>query len=863
MTESKIVIVALCAALMGVGAQTVYAQMTDAQVVKYVQQASKQGKSQTEISRDLLAKGVTMDQVNRLKEKYANGELSGDDTKEGMNVSTSGNARQAKKPTSDRKPARAKDLKDGQTDYRRQNDSKRQSLLTQEQDIEEEMDFTGLIDDGQTLEPQKPVRDTSVIFGHDIFQPREDGISFEPNENVATPDNYMLGPGDEVIIDIWGYNEANIQQTISPEGRINIEMVGPVYLTGLTVKEAESKIKKVLSSKYAEIGGERPNTEVSVSLGAIRTIQVNVMGDVDYPGAYRMSSFSTVFSALYAAGGVSETGSLRAIQIVRNGKVVATADIYAYIFDGLSTTDIRLQDGDVIYVPAYVNVVKALGGVKRSMKYEMAEGETVADLLKYSGGFTGRAFRDNVSVLRTSGTGRQILTASRADGYNVILEDGDEVTVGVSPQHFTNRLEIKGYVVNPGEYEFGGDIKTVKQLVDAAGGLKEDAFLGRAVLQREKTDRTFEMMSVDIGGIMKGTRPDVDLRKGDVLTVPGIYEMRDRGTLTINGMVVAPGIFDYAENTTVEDLIVLAGGLLDGASMAKVDVARRIVDPYSLEIKETIGESFTFAIKDGLAVDGADKFYLEPYDVVSVRKSPAFQAQKFVTVEGEVAFPGEYVLQTNGERLSSVIKRAGGLTYLSFVKGGKLTRKMTEEEIETAQATLETEKRNIQKQKQKLALTQGTSADIDEEDLETIKVSERYTVAVDFEKAMANPGSVYDIILREGDVLSIPENVGTVAIKGEVLYPNTVAYVEGKPISYYISQAGGFNNDAKQAKLYVVYMNGSVDKGSGAKVQPGCEIVVPRKPERKGMSVAEVMSLSTSAASMSTMIVSLVNMLKK
>lgn len=863
MTESKIVIVALCAALMGVGAQTVYAQMTDAQVVKYVQQASKQGKSQTEISRDLLAKGVTMDQVNRLKEKYANGELSGDDTKEGMNVSTSGNARQAKKPTSDRKPARAKDLKDGQTDYRRQNDSKRQSLLTQEQDIEEEMDFTGLIDDGQTLESQKPVRDTSVIFGHDIFQPREDGISFEPNENVATPDNYKLGPGDEVIIDIWGYNEANIQQTISPEGRINIEMVGPVYLTGLTVKEAESKIKKVLSSKYAEIGGERPNTEVSVSLGAIRTIQVNVMGDVDYPGAYRMSSFSTVFSALYAAGGVSETGSLRAIQIVRNGKVVATADIYAYIFDGLSTTDIRLQDGDVIYVPAYVNVVKALGGVKRSMKYEMAEGETVADLLKYSGGFTGRAFRDNVSVLRTSGTGRQILTASRADGYNVILEDGDEVTVGVSPQHFTNRLEIKGYVVNPGEYEFGGDIKTVKQLVDAAGGLKEDAFLGRAVLQREKTDRTFEMMSVDIGGIMKGTRPDVDLRKGDVLTVPGIYEMRDRGTLTINGMVVAPGIFDYAENTTVEDLIVLAGGLLDGASMAKVDVARRIVDPYSLEIKETIGESFTFAIKDGLAVDGADKFYLEPYDVVSVRKSPAFQAQKFVTVEGEVAFPGEYVLQTNGERLSSVIKRAGGLTYLSFVKGGKLTRKMTEEEIETAQATLETEKRNIQKQKQKLALTQGTSADIDEEDLETIKVSEQYTVAVDFEKAMANPGSVYDIILREGDVLSIPENVGTVAIKGEVLYPNTVAYVEGKPISYYISQAGGFNNDAKQAKLYVVYMNGSVDKGSGARVEPGCEIVVPRKPERKGMSAAEIMSLGTSAASMSTMIVSLVNILKK
>ena len=859
MTKSRILIAVLCVAFAGAGAQSAYAQMTDDQVVKYVQQASKQGKSQTEISRELLARGVTMDQVNRLKEKYANGELSGDGATTGRS-SASSNARQAKKPTSDRKPA--KDLKAGQTDYRRQNDSRRQLLLTQEQE-DGEMDLGDLMGDEMEPDRQKPVRDTSVIFGHDIFQPREDGISFEPNENVATPDNYKLGPGDEVVVDIWGYNEANIQQTISPEGKINIEMVGPVYLTGLTVKEAESKIKKVLAAKYSSIGGDSPNTEVSVSLGAIRTIQVNVMGDVDYPGAYRMSSFSTVFSALYAAGGVSETGSLRAIEVVRNGKKVATVDIYAYIFDGKSTNDVRLQDGDVILVPAYVNVVKALGGVKRSMKYEMAEGETVADLLKYCGGFTGRAFRDNVSVLRNSGTSRQILTASQASGYAVVLEDGDEVTVGVSPQHFANRLEIKGYVVNPGEYELGGNITTVKQLVAAAGGVKEDAFLGRAVLQREKADRSFETMSVDLGGIMKGTRPDVALRRGDVLTVPGIFEMSDRGTLTINGMVVAPGVFDYAENTTVEDLIVLAGGLLDGASMSKVEVSRRVVDPYSLEIKETIGESYTFSIKDGLAVNGADKFYLEPYDVVSVRKAPAFQAQKFVTVEGEVAFPGEYVLQTNGERLSSVIERAGGLTYLAFVKGGKLTRRMSEEEIETAQATLETERRNIQKQKQKLALAQGTSADVDDEDLETMKISENYTVAVDFEKAIANPGSVYDIVLREGDVLSIPENVGTVAIKGEVLFPNTVAYVEGKPLNYYITQAGGFNNDAKQSKVYVVYMNGSVDKGAGARIEPGCEVVVPKKPDRKAMSATEIMSIGTSTASLTTMVVSLVNMLKK
>lgn len=862
MTRTKFLIIAVCLALTGAGVQDVYAQMTDDQVVAYVKQASQQGKSQTEISRELLAKGVTMDQVNRLKAKYS-GEADSGMGASGRS-SASGNARQAKKPTSDRKPAKSKDIRDGQTDYRRTDMDNRRTMLNYENEEELGFDYDDM-EGGNLpeLESRKPVRDTSVIFGHDIFQPREDGISFEPNENVATPDNYKLGPGDEVVIDIWGYNEANIQQTISPEGRINIEMVGPVYLTGLTVKEAESKIKKVLASKYSSIGGERPNTEVSVSLGAIRTIQVNVMGDVDYPGAYRMSSFSTVFSALYAAGGVSETGSLRAIQVIRNGRKIATVDIYAYIFDGKSTNDVRLQDGDVILVPAYVNVVKALGGVKRSMKYEMAEGETVADLLKYCGGFTGRAFRDNVSVSRNSGTSRQILTASQASGYGVVLEDGDEVTVGVSPQHYANRLEIKGYVVNPGEYEYGGDITTVKQLVSAAGGLKVDAFLGRAVLQREKADRTYETLSVDLGGIMNGTRPDVTLRKGDVLTVRGKYEMEDRGTLTINGMVVAPGIFDYAENTTVEDLIVLAGGLLDGASMSKVEVSRRVVDPYSLDISEKIGESFTFSIKDGLAVDGADKFYLEPYDVVSVRRAPAFQTQQFVTVEGEVAFPGAYVLQTKGERLSSVIERAGGLTSLAFVKGGKLTRMMSEEELETARKTLETERRNIQRQKERLALTQGTSAEVNMDDLETMQVSSTYTVAVDFEKAMANPGSVYDIILREGDVLSIPENVGTVAIKGEVLFPNTVAYVQGKPVSYYISQAGGFSNDAKQPKVYVVYMNGSVGKGSASVVEPGCEIVVPRKPERKAMSTTEIMSLGTSTASLATMIVSLVNMLSK
>ena len=834
----KKTLIVLMTLLLSAAAYQANARMTDDQVVKYVKQATEQGKTQNEISRELLARGVTVDQVNRLKEKYENGELTGDGQGPAAGPATDGNARQARKATSDRKPG---------------------GVASVGQEDEEEIPAEG--EQGMRM-PMPERGGMSAIFGHDIFRTRQDGISFEPNENVATPENYKLGPGDEVIVDIWGYNEAKLKETITPEGNISIEMVGPVYLTGLSVKEAEAKITKVLAAKYAGVGGEHPQSEVSVSLGAIRTIQVNVMGDVEYPGAYRLSSFSTLFSALYAAGGVSETGSLRDIQVYRNGKKAAEADIYAYIFDGKSTGDIRLQDADVIVVPAYVNVVSVSGGVKRPMRYEMAEGETVADLLRYCGGFTGKAFDENVSVLRYKGDSREILTAAKASAYDVALRDGDEITVGVHENYFANRLEVKGFVINPGTYEYGETISTVKQLVAAAGGLKEDAFLNRAVLQRIKEDRTNEMLSVDLGAVMKGTRPDVALRPGDVLTVAGLHEMNDRGQLAINGMVVNPGFYDFAENTTLEDLIVLAGGLRDGASLAKVDVSRRIADPYGLEVTDTIGQSFSFAIKDGLVVDGAEQFYLKPYDVVFVRKSPAVRFQQYVQVEGEVAFPGRYMLQTNGERLSSVIRQAGGVTYLAYVRGGQLKRSMTEEEIQTARKAAETERQNILRQKQKQALADGKEVGLGETDLELLKIDTVYTVAVDFEKALANPGGSYDIILREGDIINIPDNIGTVAVKGSVLAPNTVTYVPNQPLRYYVRQAGGYNNAARKSKVYVVYMNGSIGQGASARIEPGCTVIVPSKPEHKGMTATEAVSIGTSTASLATMVVSLINLLK-
>ena len=417
-------------------------------------------------------------------------------------------------------------------------------------------------------------------------------------------------------------------------------------------------------------------------------------------------------------------------------------------------------------------------------------------------------------------------------------------------ERFSNKVEIRGSVFRPGLFELGGDIATVRQLVRAAGGPKEDAFLGRAVLVREQPDLTFASMSVDIAGILNGDAPDVLLRKNDILTIASNKELVDPGSLTINGFVKEPGVFPYTANTTVEDLILLAGGLLDGASTARVDVSRRVTDATSLMPRDSIGETFSFPLKDGLLIDGGERFILQPYDVVSVRKSPAFRTQRFVSIDGEVAFPGEYVLLTEGERASDLIKRAGGTTKQAFLRGSILTRKQSEEERNVQQALLKMARNGSRRDSLKL---------------ENLTLSESFTVGIELDKAVEKPGSEYDPILREGDRIYVPEQISTVRISGNVLYPNTVIYVPGKPLRYYISQAGGYGFRSQRSKTYIVYMNGNVRTvgSAGATIEPGCEIVVPQRPETKGMSAAEIMSMSSSAASLATMVATLVNLFKK
>lgn len=793
-----------------VGTGVARAQMTDDAILAYVAQAVAAGKSESQIGSELLAKGVSTSQIKRLLARYQSQGMS--NSYQVMETNKLDETRTGRK-TSEGMSTQTPD-----------------SARLYEGDVEVSKDST------------------MQIYGHDLFTGKL--LSFEPNVNAATPADYVLGPGDEIIIDIWGINEATIKQTISPEGRIIVSQIGAIDLSGLTIKQASDKIKKEFSKRYAGIGGASPASQISVTLGQIRSIQVSILDNVNMPGTYRLSSFTNVFNAIYRAGGVTPSGSLRAVKVLRGGEPLATVDIYSFLFTGSLDQNVSLKEGDVIIVPPYQSLVKVEGGVKRPMFYEMAEGETVQDLLDYAGGFTGAAYSGEVSVTRYDGLVRQVFTVPESRYGQFTLKDGDELNISVLDDEeavFTNRLEVRGAVYRPGFFELGGDIASVKQLVEHAGGLLDNAFMNRAQLIREKPDRTMEILAIPIGAIVNGTADDVLLRKNDILVVSDAKEIEPKGDLSITGYVANPGKYEFAEGMSVEDLILLAGGLTDGASSVNVEVSRRIVDPTSTEVPEEIAQVFNFDINGGFMVDGTPMFTLRPYDVVSIRKSPSYIEQRIVSITGEVTFPGQYTLTDNDYRVSELIARAGGATRNANVHGAMLKRKMSQYE------------RNVRAGISRVAAQQ------DEEDsikVDKLKVSEIYAVGLELDKALAHPGSDYDVILRDGDELIVPENTTTVRIQGEVMYPNTVHYISGRGVGYYVRQAGGYSLSARRHKTYVLYMNGTVATGLASKVEPGCEIIVPKKPDRLRMSPGEILSLGSSAASIAAVVATIVNIVK-
>lgn len=799
----RIFFISVAVALLFMGNTGAYAQagMTDSQVIQYVQDGLKQGKSQQQLMMELSAKGVTTEQALRLKQKYENGEIGADS---GQTKTVADTSRMREEETTEKKAEEAKPQESAPTQVPAENSM------------------------------------ADMVFGRNIFT--NSNLSFEPNTNMATPENYRLGSGDEIIIDIWGASEDIIRKEISPDGTINVPGLGIISLNGMNIADAKEYLKSELSRIYAD-----EDNKIQVTLGKTRSIKINVMGEVMVPGTYTLSAFASVFHALYSAGGVTDLGSLRNIMVTRNGKTVAKVDVYEYILQGKTSDDINLQEGDVVIVPTYEAIVKVEGKVKRPMKYEMKADETVSALLKYAGFFAPNAYKNSVRVIRQEGREYSVATVERDNFGMFKMIDGDVVSADSTINRFSNKLEIKGAVYRPGIYEFCEEINTIGKLLKQADGLLGDAFTNRAVLYRQRDNLTSEVLPIDVKGIMDGTVQDVELRKNDVLYVPSIYDIKSIGNVYISGEVVKPGTYPYADNMTLEDIVITAGGLKDAASLVRVDVSRRMKDNNGTHAIDTVGQNFSFGLKDGFIVDGEPGFILEPYDQVFVRRSPGYSEQKNVTVEGEVLYAGEYSLNYKNERLSNLIERAGGLTAFGYAKGAKLTRVANDHEIERMRNVINMMRRELGE-----SLANSLMLELDSV----------FTVGIDLEKAMKNPGGYDDIVLREGDVISVPEMTSIVKINGAVMMPNTVTYQEGKKVSYYLDQAGGYSQNAKRTKKFIIYMNGEVTKvkSRSKKVEPGCEIMVPNKVKQN--RIGEVIGYATSFASLATMIASLANLLK-
>ena len=794
-------------------------QMSDEQVVQYVKEAQRSGKSQKQMTTELLRRGVTKEQVARIQKKYAEQSTAAEGVEN--------------KPSQLRE--RTSLMKDGQAT---------RGTSYEEAQLEEQKEIIDLKREAKTT-PEAPV---SNIFGHNLFTSRN--LSFEPSANLATPVNYRLGPGDEVIIDIWGASENTIRQTISPEGTILVRALGPVHLNGMTVKEANAFLQREFSKIYSGISGNEPNSQIKLTLGDIRTIQINIMGEVSVPGTYTLSAFSTVFHALYRAGGVNRIGSLRSIKVVRGGKTFADLDVYDFLMKGQMKDDIRLQEGDVILVEPYQELVEIVGKVKRPMFYEMKPTETVATILKYAGGFTGDAYKKAVRLVRKSGREHQVYNVDEMDYSLFRLDDGDMITIDAVLDRFENRVEVRGAVYRAGLYQLDGTVNTVKQLIKKAEGLRGDAFLNRVMIDREHEDLSHEIIAIDLGGLLRGTVADIPLQKNDILYIPSINDLKEEETVAIYGEVANPGTFLFSKSMTIEDLLVQAGGLLEEAATTRVEVTRRIKDPKSTSVSSVLGKTFTFDLQDGLLVGDTENFYLEPFDAVYIRKSPAYRRQQNVTVAGEVLFSGSYSLLQKNERLSDLINKAGGVTPDAYVKGARLIRRLSEEEK--------------RRQSDVLRMAQNKEGK-DSISVSKLDISDTYVVGIDLEKALSNPHSDYDLVLREGDVLYIPEYINTVKISGAVMYPNTVIYQRDKKLKHYINQAGGFGHLAKKKRAYVVYMNGTVArlKARSAKaIEPGCEIIVPSKSEKKRMALSEILGISSTTATIAAMVATLANAFK-
>ncbi len=799
----------------------IYAQsMTDQQVKEYALRMNEQGVPRQKIYQELVKQGVTQEQMKRVWEQVQR--------ENSQDLGHSSKATSAQMRT--RKP----------------NGNSRSTGTMGSMGTMGTVGAIGTISadslmmDLDSLWPENQPSPKRLIFGHNVFN--NENLTFQSSMNLATPQNYVLGPGDEVNIDVWGASQESVTQVISPDGYISVDGVGLIHLSGLTVSQAKKKLKREIGERYT-------NSNIELTLGQTRTITIHVMGEVKMPGTFTLSAFSTVFNALYMAGGPNEIGTLRNIQVYRQGKLLSNVDVYAFLLSGKLSGDVRLQDNDMITVAPYDALVKISGKVKRPMYYELKEGETVATLLNYAGGFASDAHTRALRVNRMTEPNPTVFSVGEFDYSKFKLMDGDEVSIDAVINRYQNMVEIEGAIFRPGRYQLGGDINTVKALIEAAAGLKENAIATHGVLHRMKFNRTREAMSLNLKGIIEGTSPDVALQNEDILFIASREAINQERTVTIHGEVMSPGVFAYAENETLEDLILQAGGPTKAASLTKIDVSRRIVNPYATNGTDSITTIFTFNLDPEFNLENQTNFVLQPFDEIYVRRSPSYNVQQNVIVEGEVEFAGTYALTNKNTHLSEVINRAGGLTKRAYIEGTKLERQMTAGERDVLRTMIETARRNA-----------GAKDSID---IDKLLTATSYPMAIELEKALKNPCTDDDPILREGDRIIVPRYISSVTVNGEVLYPNTIRYKEGKSAKYYIENAGGYTSSAKKSKTIIIYMNGMVAKASSThKPKPGCQIVVPSKKKSNPLGIQQWLGIGTTAASIGTMAASIANLLK-
>ena len=865
---------ALLVAVISFSTVSAQSSMTDDQVMQFVLKEYNAGTSQSQIVTKLMQKGVDINQIRRIKAKYERQSKNGGlglvkdetvgKTEDGLRTNN-GDTKETlaqksmmkkNKLKNKKKKKNGKQLKEvnenssqrvGAVKTARKKSMNGSYYEDEDDELYDEMD-NGVVELlGEEFLPEELLPEDfdptlyrgRKVFGRDIFN--KENLTFEPVMNIATPQTYVVGPGDEVKVDIYGASQKSSTYIVSPDGDIVVEDYGPINISGLTVRQANARIRSTLGSRYS-------SSSIKMTLGQTRTITVNVMGEVQNPGTYSLSAFATVFHALYMAGGVSGIGTLRNIKVFRNGKEISVVDVYDYILNGKLSGNVRLQDNDVIVVGPYECIVDIAGKVKRPMYYEMKKNESVQTLLKYAGYFAGDAYTKSVRVIRKNGSRYGVFNVQEFDMNSFHLADGDSVTVDSIIPRYENMVEVKGAVFRPGMYQLGGNITTVRSLIESADGLKEDAFTNRGVIHRMKEDRTLKVISVDVQGIIDGKIADIPLKNEDVLFIPSKSERQENRTITIHGEVLYPGVYKYADNETLEDFVVQAGGLKESASTVKVDVSRRVSNRKALTRDSVIAKTYSFALKDGFVVDGQPGFTLEPFDEVYVRKSPSYSVQQNVSIEGEVNFPGTYALTKSESRLSDIVKASGGTNQLAYVKGARLERRITPEE------------RTRMEQVLKMAQFQSKTEE-DTIDVSKLDLGDTYYVGIQLDKALEAPGSDYDLTLREGDKIIVPEYTNTVKVSGNVLYPNTVAYKKGKGARYYVNQAGGWGIRAKKGSTYIVHMNGTVNQmGKGEKPTPGSEVIVPTKPKSEVNKLQMWLAIGSSTASIATMLVSIVNL---